>query len=394
MERQVHSSALFAFPFRPFFLLCAAYGALSVGLWVAAVTGLGNPLPALPSPQWHAHEMLYGFVPAAIAGFLLTAMCNWTGARPLAGPGLVALVLLWLAGRLAMCLQGALPYALVAALDGAFLPLLALYAGTVLWRSRNQRNYGLVAVLLALAVGNGLMHAAVVARQPALAATGLALGLDLIALLMVVVAGRITPAFSANWLRGRGGSTPAPAPAWVAYAAIGSLAAMALADLLRAPAAITGTLALLAGLANALRLLYWAGWRTVREPLLWILHLAYGFIALALLLRAALQFGLLHNPSLWHHSLGAGAIGILILGVMTRVSMGHTGRPLRLLPGGLLIFMSVILAALLRLAVAAGWLPYQGGLWASALAWIGAYVLFVLLYGPVLWAPRPDGKPG
>lgn len=387
-------SALLATPFRPFFILCAAYGAVAIAVWVAAITGLGNPLPALPDPRWHAHEMLYGFVPAAIAGFLLTAMCNWTGARPLAGPGLLALVLLWLAGRGVMWQQAALPAGLVAVVDGAFLPVLALYVGGVLWRARNRRNYGLVLVLLALATGNGLMHAAGLMQRPALAASGITLGLDLVALLMVVVAGRITPAFSANWLRARGGQVPGPAPAWCNSASIGSLAAMAVADLASAPAPLTGALALLAGLANTLRLLYWAGWRTAREPLLWILHLAYGFIALALLLRAGLLFGLLHNPSLWHHCLGVGAMGILIMGVMTRVSVGHTGRPLGLRPGGILIYLGMLGAALLRLAVAAGWLPYRGGLQAAGLAWILACLLFVVLYSTLLWAPRPDGKPG
>ncbi|MFV0278004.1 MAG: NnrS family protein [Parahaliea sp.] len=387
-------NALLSYPFRPFFVLAGAYAALAIAAWVASLAGLLQVLPAPPAPAWHAHEMLYGFVPAAIAGFLLTAMCNWTGARPLTGAPLAALLLLWLLGRSAMWLQPLLPPALVALVDGAFLPVVALYAAGVLWRAGNQRNLMLVLVLLALTTGNLLTHAAILWQRPMLNTIGLTLGLDIIALLMVIIAGRITPAFSANWLRMRGDEIPPPAPEWINRLAIAGPVAMAIADVSGAPPAIIGAAALVAGLGNGLRLLYWQGWRTRAEPLLWILHLAYGFIVLALLLRSALLFGLLHNPSLWYHGLGAGGIGILILGVMTRVAMGHTGRPLSLLPGGLLIYLAVIAAAALRLAVAAGWLPYLGGLLASGAAWVAAYGLFAVLYTPILSQPRPDGRPG
>ncbi|MCB1843582.1 MAG: NnrS family protein [Halioglobus sp.] len=391
---RLSSSPLLAFAFRPFFLLAALYGAVSVLLWVAWLLQLAAPLPAPLSSQWHAHEMLYGFVPAAIAGFLLTAITNWTGAAPLAGRPLGLLVGLWLLGRAAMWLQGLLPYALVAALDFAFLAVLAAYVARVLVRAGNRRNLGLVAVLLALALGNALMHAAVLLPQPGLGVAGRNLGLDIVTVLMIVIAGRITPAFSANWLRARGLPAPGAARPWHTPLAVGTAVVLALASLLGLPDTAVGVLAVAAAAANALRLVAWAGWRVWREPLLGILHLGYALIVVALGARGLFLVGLLDNPSLWYHALGVGAIGVLIVGVMTRVSMGHTGRPLRLLPGAGFIYLAIIAATALRLATAAAVLPYSTGLALSALAWAVGLLLFVALYGPILLRPRADGRPG
>lgn len=385
---------VFAYAFRPFFLLGALYAALSVLLWAGYLLQFPAPIALPLTSQWHAHEMLYGFVPAAIAGFLLTAITNWTGTNPLSDARLAALVGLWLAGRAAVWCVGLLPYGLIALVDAAFLPVLAIYVGIVLWRAGSRRNLGIVLVLMALAAGNALMHAGVLRDAPALAAAGRDLGLDFITVLMAVIAGRITPAFGANWLRGQGRPAgPAPWP-WLTPVAVGSIALMALGALLRAPEPAVASLALLAALANGLRLVFWAGWRVRREPLLWILHIGYAFLVLALAGRGLYLLGVITNPSLWYHALGVGAMGLLIVGVMTRVTAGHTGRPLVLFRGGLAIYLCVVAATALRLAMAAGWLDFTAGVALSSIAWAGGFLLFAALYGPALCRPRPDGRPG
>jgi len=212
---------------------------------------------------------------------------------------------------------------------------------------------------------------------------------------MMVIGGRIIPAFSANWLR-QGGGHPEAVRRFggLDSLALASLALLALMDLLGAPGALVGVCAWVAALANGLRLLLWAGWLTAREPLLWILHLGYAWIVIALALRGWAALAPEFSPSLWQHALGIGAIGTLLLGVMTRVAMGHTGRPMQLVRGGLWIYLAILLAAPLRLAAAAGLLDYRLGVTLAALAWILAFGLFVVLYWPILSRPRADGRPG
>ncbi len=392
--RSIATPTLLAFPFRPFFLLAALYGAALVAAWLAFLFA-GLPLPLGVNPaQWHGHEMLFGFVPAAIAGFLLTAMCNWTGAPPLAGRPLAALILLWLAGRLALWGSGLLPPWLVALADLSFLPVLAAYVGKVLMRHGNHRNLVLVGMLSLLTLANVFMHVGFAGIWPAGAAVGEVLALDLIAVIIVVIGGRITPAFTANWLRLRGGS-----PELVRRSERLDAWAMRL-TLLMVPADLAfgwpwlGALAAAAAaLVNAWRLWQWRGWRAAAEPLLWILHLGMAWIVLALSLKAATPLlGL--SPAAWMHALGAGAMGTLIFGVMTRVSLGHTGRPLRLPRGARLIYWSVLLAGVARLATAFGLGDYRGGLLVSAAAWVLACVAFLALYWPILSGPRADGRPG
>lgn len=385
---------LLAYPFRPFFLLCALYAATAIFSW-AAVLFMGWQLPlGWTAVGWHAHEMLFGVVPAAIAGFLLTAMCNWTGATPLRGAPLLALLLLWLAGRVVMWTAAALPPLMVALVDGAFIPVVALYALAVLYRHRNSRNYVLVAVLSLLSVANVLVHTGFASGSTGLLARGQLLGIDAVAMLVVIIAGRITPAFTRNWLKmqGRNPGVVVMSPRsdqWALY----SVVALALASQLSLPAALLGVVALAAAAANGLRLLQWSGWHTASEPLLWILHLAYAWLVLALLLRGL--SGLLPAAgNTWVHAFGAGAVGTLLMGVMTRVALGHTGRTLALPPYALVCYAAIIAAALLRILVAEGWLDYRLGLSLSALAWVLAFGLYVVLYWPILSQPRPDGQPG
>lgn len=386
--------ALLAYGFRPFFLLSGASAALLVAAWVGMLFA-GLPLPLGVSPvAWHAHEMLFGVVPAAIAGFLLTAVPNWTGATPLAGRGLLALLALWLAGRVAMSAGAWLPDALVALIDVAFLTVLAAYLARVLLRHGNHRNLILPAVLLALALANLGSHLGFAGLWPSGTHITQVLALDLLAVLMLVVGGRITPAFTANWLRQRGldASRVVTSPALDRVALI-SAALVVAADLIVAWPAAGALAAALAALANGYRLWLWRGWLTAPEPLLWVLHLGIGWIVLALALKALTP--LLALPtSVWMHALGAGAVGTLLLGVMTRVALGHTGRALRLPRGAVSIYLLVVLAGLARLGAALHPGEYRALLVLTAIAWVSAFVLFLAWFTPVLARARPDGRPG
>ena len=386
---------LLAYAFRPFFLLTGLYGLLIVLAWMGFLFG-GLPLPLGMNPmQWHAHEMLMGLVPPAIAGFLLTAMCNWTGAPPLQGRGLLALVLLWVAGRVVMWSAGLLPGWLVFAVDMAFLPVLALYAGKVLHHYGNKRNLILVAVLGLLTLTNLLMHIATLNHLTQMGQLAEVLALDLIAVVLVVVAGRITPAFTGNWLRIQG-QDPATVKRsdGLDRATLAATMLMIPADLITGVPALGGVVALVAAGLNLARLAGWAGWKTLREPLLWILHLGYLWIPVALLLKGLTPFIDQLLPTAWFHAMGTGAIATLILGVMTRVALGHTGRPLKLPKLALLIYLGISLAALARVLVTLNLVNYRLGLMVSALGWCVAFILFVLLYWPILSSPRADGRPG
>ncbi|HVK98937.1 MAG TPA: NnrS family protein [Dongiaceae bacterium] len=395
MNQAVEIPVLLRYAFRPFFLLTGLYAVLSVAAWAGFLLAEW-PLPLGVSPvQWHSHEMLYGLVPAAIAGFLLTAMTNWTQARPLQGTGLLLLILLWVAGRVVMWFAGWLPAWLVAAVDFVFLPVLGIYVASILIRHRNHRNLILIVVLALLAAGNLLMHLGFTTHNDTLLKLGQLLGFDVIAVLMLVIGGRIIPAFSANWLRAKGGN-----PDWVKRSdlldrlAIASVILLLPLDGFGASAQLTGSAALFAGLVNLVRLVRWAGWRVAAEPLLWILHLAYAFIVLAFLLRGASAFSNLIPATAWEHLLGVGGIGTLILAVMTRVAMGHTGRPLVLRPMGVWIYVAILLATLLRTTVALQLMDFRVGVMLAALCWVLAFGLFVILYFPILSSPRADGRPG
>ncbi|WP_339615449.1 NnrS family protein [uncultured Gilvimarinus sp.] len=385
---------LLAYPFRLFFLLTALYAVAMLIGWLGFLLG-GWPLPIGFSPfKWHSHEMLYGFVGAAIAGFLLTAITNWTGCQPLRGKGLALLAAVWLAGRVAFWNLHLLPPTLVALLDLAFWALMLAYVMRVLIVSRNLRNVPIAGVLLLLSAGNGLMHWGFITGNTGLLRLGQSWGLDLVMLLMAIIGGRIIPAFSRNWLvkHGTGGQTIQQHPR-LDQAGLLVILLLIIASTAGLNSAIISAVAFTAAALHTARLYLWRGWRCTREPLLWALHVGYLWLVLSLWLRAATPW--LELPaSLWQHTLTVGGMGTLILAVMTRVSLGHTGRPMTLPRGGVWIYVSISGATFLRLLVAAGILPFSLGLTATASLWVIAFGLFVLLYTPILTAPRLDGRPG
>lgn len=394
MNKVTQPVVLLAFPFRIFFLLTGFYAALSVVAWMSYLFG-GLPLPVGWSAiHWHGHEMLFGFTTAAIAGFLLTAMCNWTGAAPLQGRALLALVLVWLAGRAVMWTASWLPGWLTAAVDMLFLPCLAIYVARVLLAHGNKRNLIMVVILAVLAVANGMMHVGFLTGGTGWLSLGQVTALNLITLMMIVIGGRIIPLFTINWLRNHGHDPAAvkQSPALDRLAIIAT-ALLIPADMITATAWLAGLLALAAAAIHGVRLAGWSGWKTGPEPLLWILHLSYVWIILALLLKGLAAFNLV-APTAWQHAMGVGAMGTLILGIMTRVALGHTGRPLTLPSMGVVIYIAITLGALARVLAALQFIDYRIGLLVAATGWALAFCLFIFIYWPILSQPRADGRPG
>lgn len=386
---------VWACPFRPFFLAAAAYAVLSVVAWLGMLLW-GWPLAGDYTPmQWHSHEMLFGMVAAAIAGFLLTAMCNWTGATPLSGPRLQMLFGLWLAGRISMWLSNWLPLELVAIVDLTFLAAVAVYAGRVIIGSGNYRNLPLVAVVSVLWLTNLLFHGGVWSGDTDLVRRAELGTMLLIVMLIVIIGGRIIPAFTRNWLMRREKDPQAVTTrAWLETASIISTALLALLILAGAPSSITAAMAALAGVANVIRLWGWSGWLAHKDPLVWILHVGYAWVPLGLLLMAMSYASFDIAGTAWLHALGPGAMAVMILGVMTRVALGHTGRSLELPQGAVASYALILVAALIRLTTALGWVPWQLGIMTTTLAWAGAFLIFLWLYVPILTRPRIDGQPG
>jgi len=366
--------------FRPFFLLAALWAALAVPLWLAAYEH-GYALPgALPAMLWHGHEMIYGFALAAVTGFLLTAIPNWTGRLPLAGAPLAALVALWFAGRVAMFTNASA----AAALDLAFTIVLIAVVARELIAARQPRNLPVLVALGALLAGNTLvhLHALDIAYTAPL---GNRIGIATLAALISMIGGRIVPSFTRNWLARVRPALRPPAPLGRVDVLCLAVTVAGLAAWTAAPQARSASIiAIAGGIAAAARLSRWRGLATAREPLLFVLHVGYAWVAIGLALvgiNGLLGFA---PPGAPVHALTVGAIGTMTLAVMTRASLGHTGRPLVAGAGTIAIYALVTLAALLRVSA-----PFTGGYMAlltslAGIAWIGAFGLFALLYGPIL----------
>jgi uncharacterized protein involved in response to NO len=373
-------SALFSAGFRPFFLLAAFWAATAIPLWLMFYIGQGQAPGALPPVVWHVHEMVFGFGGAAVAGFLLTAIPNWTGRMPLQGGPLASLALLWLVGRVAVLLSGKIGTGSAAVLDLAFpLVILGVVAREIL-AGRNWRNLPMLAALGLLLVSNLLVHLEALGAAST-AYLGNRLGVATLLMLISLVGGRIIPSFTRNWLVKERPESPPPAAFGRFDIAALVMTAMVLALWIFVPEnrAVSWT-EIIAGLVVGVRLARWRGIGTLSEPLLWILHLGYGWLALGLLLVGFSGLVSFLPQTVGVHALTAGAIGTMTLAVMTRASLGHTGRPLTAGPGTTAIYLFVTLAAILRLFAPLAPAHYQLVLSLSGAAWSSAFGLFVLLY--------------
>ena len=372
--------------FRPFFLGGAILAAVAVPLWVASFAGWLVFAQDALSLEWHTHEMIFGYTGAVLAGFALTAVPNWTGRLPVAGRRLAILLMLWVAGRAAVLATPAIGEIAAAIIDIVFPVMLALYLLRETLAARNLRNLPIAGLVSVFACANVFWHISRILVWD----VGLAerCGLAVIALLIALVGGRITPSFTHNWLMKTGRKVNLPSVTWLDKTVL-AIAASALVFWAVAPTAFaTGMLGLLAGAGLGFRLSRWRGWLTVLEPLVLILHVGYLWLALSLALlgTAALAPDFI-NHQMALHALAAGAIGTMTLAVMTRASLGHTGSALSADGVTVIIYAFVTAGAVLRTVASGAIENYAGLLLAAGLLWSGAFALFVVSYGPRLVKP-------
>jgi uncharacterized protein involved in response to NO len=384
---RLRSIPLLSHGIRPFFLAAGIWAAVAMALWLATLTGHLALAPTYGVLAWHAHEFLFGYLGAVLTGFLLTAAPNWTGRPSPTGAPLLALFVLWLAGRLALLAYAQLGL-IALAIDAALLVVVALWFAREIIAARDWLNLRVVALIVALASANALFHWEVVRSGAPQVAVRVALAL--IVSLIMVIGGRITPTFTRNWLIARK-LPPYPVPFdRVDAVAIALGVAGLVAWAARPQHALSGVLLLAGGAAQLVRLARWRGMATLREPLILVLHAGYAFVPLGFIAAgwSVLQPGVLPATGALH-AWTAGAIGVTTLGVMTRVTLSDTGRPPRAPPGTRLVYGAAISAALLR--IAAPLTPYTLLLLEiSALAWILAFAAFVAIYGPFLVRDMAD----
>jgi len=383
------SPAVLTLAFRPFFFAASLWSALALALWIVMfMTGLALPSRFDPL-TWHIHEMLFGFVPAAIAGFMLTAIPNWTGRPPIHGAPLALLVLLWALGRIACLISALVPLWAAAAVDLAFPFVLCAVAAREIVAARNWRNLAMPVPIAVLGIADLLMYLenAGFAVPEGL---GWRLGLAAIIALISVIGGRIIPSFTRSWLAKRGVATAPAAHDLIDRSALGALHAGLWGWAFLPAFRPLGALLLLAALLNLWRFGRWRGVATLSEPLLAILHLGYLWVIVGAALLGATMLSNAVPEAGAIHALTAGAIGTMVIAVMTRVARGHTGRPLEAGHITTLIYLMISAAAMCRVAASFAGRSSMLLLGVSAVLWIASFTLFAIRYGPWLASRRTD----
>jgi len=377
--------AVLSYGFRPFFLLAALFAVAAMAAWIGALTlgwEVGGSYGVL---NWHAHEMLFGYTTAALAGYMLTAIPNWTGRLPVAGLPLLGLVLLWLSGRLAMAFPDLLGLSNAMLIDAAFLPVLATVAGIEIVAGRNWKNLRILAGLTALALTNIGFHLAVGADGTAAGVVRIAISIYV--MLIIQVGGRVTPSFTRNWLAKHGATRlPAPFGRLDLASMLVALAALVLWCIMP-DSLVTAAASVIAAGVHFVRLQRWRGWQVLEEPLLWALHVAYLFVPLGLIAIALSAMGWIAQASTLH-VFAVGAIGNMTFVIMARASLGHTGRQIAASPHITLALFAMIMAAVVRPFAEIVPEGYHVLLAVAGIAWLTAFGLFLLEYGPMLLAPR------
>ena len=373
--------ALLSYAFRPFFLLNGCFAILAIFLWAMTLHG---SVQLSITPLWHSHEMLIGFAMAAVAGFSLTAVANWTGRPAIQGFPLAVLVLSWLLGRLAMLLYTWLPAELVFLLDMLFPILLFVLLGRETIGGRSKRNYPLVAIMFMVSVFNILYHSGINQWLPGTGRLAIYLLIHSILLLVAIVAGRITPVFTGNWLRQQGEADLPVNNDQVTSLALALTVFVGLAASFFPTHVITAYLAFAAALVHGFRLSRWKTFSTTSNPLLFVLHAAYAWIPIGYLLLGCSVFGWVFSPTAALHALTMGAIGSIVLAVTSRVGLGHTGRPLQAARATVVAYWILMLAVLTRVLG-----PLAGGNYLlivdlSAMGWMAAFAIFTWVYWPIL----------
>lgn len=381
--------------FRPFYLLGAAYGALLLLVWPAAFTGhFAHPPGDVPLAVWHGHEMVFGFSSAIVCGILLTALPSWVKTEEVRGAPLAFLVCLWLLGRAAMWLGAWIPPVLVALADCALPVALVAMIAPQLVAVRQRWFLAVVPVLVGLAVANMLYHLALVLGLPEHCGFGVRAGVYVIVSLFVLAGGFLTPIFTGNQLRQKGrGDVRFNTP--LEWIAVLSALAFGIAGTAAAPPAWEIPVAFMAAAVHLARLARWQGWKVLDSPLLWAMHVGYAWLVVAFALRGLGLVGLV-APDAWLHAFTVGGLGMMMMGLMARVSLRHTGRPLELPRAMRLAFALMLIAAPLRVAVGLG-APLPNLSSAAALCWSAAFLIYLRVFARMLLAPSlprrvsPDG---
>lgn len=391
-RRTYAGPAIFSYGFRPFFLGGAVWSALAILIWIMLHAGTWQWRSGIGPLDWHIHEMLYGYVPAVVAGFLLTAIPNWTGRLPVCGAPLAALFALWIAGRVAMLATAGIGMTAAAIVDAAFLLVLFAVAAREVVAGKNWRNLRVLALVGVLALGNILFHVETIRTGGA--GYSVRLGIAAVLLLISLVGGRIIPSFTHNWLvRENPGRLPVSFGRYDIVTIAAS--AIALGCWVVSPFALwTGAALLATGALHVVRLARWAGDRTLREPLVLVLHVAYAFVPAGFVLAGlAALWPEIAPASAGIHAWTAGAIGMMTMSVMTRASLGHTGQPLTASALTLAIYASLFLAALLRIGAAftggIGLMHGAGTLWVLAFGAFAACYGRLLIRRPPAWSRAP-----
>ncbi len=390
------TAAFLSYGFCPFFLFAGIYAVIGMAAWMAWfgwngenawAHALGTDFPPL---QWHAHEMLFGYATAALAGFLLTAAPNWTGAQPVNGGPLALLAGVWAAGRAAVWFSAFLPPVLVAAVDLAFPALLFVFMVRILTggSARNTVFLGMLALLFA---ANAMVHLERLGLSDDTAAAGQRLALDVFVLLIAVIGGRVVPAFTRSALAGEGGAERLSPRPWLDGLAVFSVLAVLVTDQLAPDQPAAGGLALAAAAINGLRLIRWQGWHVLDQPIVWILHLGYAWLVAGLAFKGLAQFSDAVDGATALHVLSVGAIGSMTLGIMTRAGLGHTGRPLKVAPAITFAYLLLSAAVIVRVG-GPMWVEEfrQAAMVTAGAGWCVAFAVFTRVYWPILTGPRVD----
>ncbi len=381
---------LFALGFRAFFALAGLAALILILFWNTLFNGSLTTEHYFTDSYWHAHEMLLGYAVAVIAGFLLTAVKNWTGKQTITGDPLASLCLLWLYGRILPFYADELSDALIALVDFSFLPTLAYQVSKPIIEARQYRNLFFIGLLLLLAIGNGLIHAQMLGLQTNTAANGIQLVVATIIILILIIAGRVFPFFTE---RGIPGTLIIKNPLLDQLSVASAVIVFAL-QLFGISGTLLALAAIIAAAVNIARLSGWYVKRVLYIPLLWVLYAGYGWIILGFLLTALSAYSVV-LPSLALHAFTLGGIGVLTLGMMARVSLGHTGRAMKASNTIAIAFALINVAALFRVLLPIampGW--YENLIYVSTLFWLAAFSLFVFVYAPILASARIDGQEG
>lgn len=390
LMRAWRGPALLTYGFRPFFLGAGIWAALTMALWVAVISGTLTLPSAFDPVAWHAHEVMFGYLGAVIAGFLLTAVPNWTGRLPIVGWPLAGLAALWLAGRVAVAFSAYLPPLLVAVIDLSGLTALAGFLAREIIAGRNWRNLIVLGLLAVMVVANGLFHWEAARGGTPAQGVGFRLALAAGILLITVIGGRIVPSFTRNWLVRRGNPARPAAPGRVDQLAIAATLAALLVWIAAPASMLAGVTLVLCAALQFVRLGRWSGRHTGAEPLVWILHLGYGFVPLgALAMGLSILFPAQLAGIAAQHLWMAGALGTMTIAVMTRATLGHTGGELTASTATVAIYLAIVASVLLRFSAGFDTALSRGLLDLAGTLWCAGFLGFALVYGRLLLRPKP-----